>query len=186
MENKNPLEAVGPYEVLQSLVKYQNRWLTVREDTVVRPGGAKGIFGVVEMVPGSSVLAMDDGQNVFLVQEFKYGVRRDSLEVISGALEPGESPLQGAKRELKEELGIEAQQWTDLGMVDPFTTVVRSPNYMFLARNLSEGNPSPDDGEQLRTVKLPFETVLAMVLNGGITHAASCVAILRTARILGR
>ena len=186
MENKKSLETIGPYEVLTSEVKYQNRWITVREDAVVRPGEVRGIFGVVEMVPGSLVVVLDDHQNVFLVREFKYGIRRDSLELISGGLEVNESPLEGAKRELKEELGLVAEEWTDLGMVDPFTTVVRSPNYMFLARKLREGKANPDEGEELWVVKLPFEKVLALVFNGEITHSASCVAILRTARVLAK
>jgi len=103
---------------------------------------------------------------------------------MSGGLEEGETPLEGAKRELKEELGIEADQWVDLGMVDPFTTVVRSPNYMFLARNLRYGTGTPEEWEELEILKVPFSEAVAMVMRSEISHAASCICILKAARVL--
>lgn len=171
---------------LSSRIVYENKWMSVREDSVIRPGGNKGIFGVVEMVPGSSIVALDDKQHIFLVREFKYAVQRYSLEIISGGLDSDETPLQCAKRELTEELGMEAASWQDLGMIDPFTTAITSPNYMFLAQTLTQGSTNPDKDEELDIVTMPFDEALNLVLTGEITHGASCVAILRTARILGR
>jgi 8-oxo-dGTP pyrophosphatase MutT (NUDIX family) len=179
------LKNVGPYVVLSTEIKYKNPWISVREDTVIRPGGERGIFGVVEMIPGSSVVALTDNNEIYLVSEYKYGIKRESLEVISGAIEAGETPLDAAKRELVEELGIIANQWTDLGMVDPFTTVINSPNYIYLAKGLTLAEANPDAGEIVRLVKVHFDEALRLVLNGEITHSASCVAILRTARVLG-
>jgi len=186
MMNESSPRKVGPYTVLSSEIKYKNPWISVREDSVIRPGGAMGIFGIVEMVPGSSVVALNDSGEIYLAREYKYGIRRDSLEIISGAFEKGENSLETAKRELLEELGIKANRWTALGMVDPFTTVISSPNYMYLAQELSHAEANPDDGEVLRIVKVHFDEALRLVLDGQITHSASCVAILRTARVLGK
>ena len=72
--------AHGPYKVLSSEPRYRNRWIAVREDRVIRPGGSEGLFGVVEMVPGSSVLAIDGENNAYLVREYKYAL---------GARQPG-------------------------------------------------------------------------------------------------
>lgn len=174
----------GPYQVLNSRSVYQNPWISVREDSVIRPGGKEGYFGVIEMKAGSSVLALTDQNAVYLVKEYKYGIERDSIELMSGALEESESPLEAAKRELKEELGLEAQQWIDLGVVDPFTTVVHSPNYMFLAIGVTEVEQHPDEGEVLEIVKVPFPEVVDMVMRSEITHAASCVLILKADRYL--
>ena len=69
----------GPYEILSTRDVYRNPWIAVREDRVVRPGGAEGFFGVVEMKEGATVLALDPHQDVHLVREFKYAVERDSL-----------------------------------------------------------------------------------------------------------
>jgi len=176
----------GPYKVLASEPRYRNRWMAVREDRVIRPGGTEGFFGVVEMVAGSSVLALDDEDRVHLVREFKYALGCDSLEVISGGIDDGETPLAAAQRELREEAGLVAAEWQEMATVDPFTTAIRCRNHLFLARGLSQTAAAPDDGEELTLVTLPFDRALAMVLAGEITHAASCVLMLRAARLLGR
>lgn len=174
----------GPFQILSSREVYKNRWIQVREDEVVRPGGARGIFGVVEMKAGSSVLALTSERDVYLVREFKYAISKDSLETMSGALEEEESPLDAAKRELREELGLEAGQWINLGRVDPFTTIVHSPNYMFLALDLRVTRQSPDEGEVLHVLKIPLQEAVEMVIRGEITHSASCVLILKAERYL--
>lgn len=175
----------GPYLIESTKSVYTNPWISVREDHVIRPDGKPGIFGIVTMIPGSSVVAIDSKNNIFLVKEYKYGVGRETLELVSGGLNPDEDPLVAAKRELAEEIGIEASQWTSLGVVDPFTTVVASPNYIFLAQNIKAAEYPPEEGEFIAPVLVPFKDAIQMVLNGEITHAASCVGILRAARILG-
>jgi ADP-ribose pyrophosphatase len=177
---------VGPYTVLSSRAQYQNPWIRVREDRVIRPGGSEGLFGVVEMVGGSSVLAIDADEHAYLVREYKYAAARDSLEVVSGAIDAGEMPLAAAKRELREEAGLVAAEWQELGTVDPFTTAIRCTNHLFLAKSLSPTAADPDDGEEISVVRVPFTAALQMVLVGEITHASSCILILRAARLLGR
>src|SRR5215468_12042077 len=165
----------GPYTVLSSEPRYRNRWIALREDRVIRPGGSEGLFGVVEMTSGSSVLAIDADDTIFLVREYKYAIGRDSLEVVSGAMDEGETPLAAAQRELREETGLVAADWQPMGAVDPFTTAIRCVNHLFLARGLSHTTAAPEDGEALEVVSLSFETALGMVLDGGISHAGSCV-----------
>jgi len=177
---------VGPYQLLASEAKYRNRWIALREDRVIRPGGSEGLFGVVEMISGSSVLALDSDDKVFLVREYKYAIGRDSLEVVSGAMDEGETPLIAAQRELREETGLVATDWQAMGAVDPFTTAIRCVNHLFLARGLSHTAASPEDGEELTIVAVPFDEALRMVLAGEISHAGSCLLIMRTARLLGR
>jgi len=177
---------VGPYTVLHSRPVYENAWLKVREDRVRRAGGEEGSFGVVTMRPGVSVLAMEESGEVYLVREFKYGVGESTLEVVSGAIESGESPEQAGLRELGEEVGLMAGEWVDMGLVNPFTTVVHSPNHMFLARRLSKLRPMRERESAVEVVKAPFEEALGWVLEGKITHGASCVLILKTHVFLER
>lgn len=168
------------FKLLSSQVKYANPWLSVREDQVVRPDGSPGIFGVVSMLPGSTVLAIDHNDCVLFTREFKYGIGRESVELISGGIDGEESPLDCAKRELKEEAGVIAHKWSNLGSVDPFTTVISSVNYMFLAEHLDEtGSQTLDTGEILDIVRIPLLDAVASVMNSGITHGATCVAILK-------
>jgi ADP-ribose pyrophosphatase len=137
------------------------------------------------MVAGASVLPITDRGTVFLVCEYKYAVGCRSLEVISGGVEGEESPLSCAQRELQEEVGLAAARWDDLGRLDPFTTVVESPNYMFTARELSVVTPTPDPGEHLERVEVSFSEAIDLVMSGQITHGASCVTILKAARLCG-
>ena len=169
----------NPFKLLSSTNKYENPWISVREDKVIRPGGKEGIFGIIEMVAGASVLPVDDDGDVLLIKEYKYAVARETIEVISGGIDKDETPLEAAKRELREEAGVEAKEWVELGAVDPFTTIVNSSNHLFLAKGLDHFEPQPDEGEILERIKVSFKEALAMVEKGEITHSASCVLILK-------
>lgn len=170
----------GPWTVVASRVVYSDPWIDVRKDDVIRPDGKPGTYSVVAVRRGVTVLALDDEGVLHLTEEFHYGVGRVTLEGVSGGMEAGEEPLQTARRELAEELGIHARNWTDLGTVDPFTSSVDSPTRMFLARSLSHGPSNPEGTELIRCVKVPLAEAVAMVLDSRITHAPTCVAILKT------
>ncbi|MBW2970476.1 NUDIX hydrolase [Candidatus Woesearchaeota archaeon] len=176
----------GPWTIEETAIKYKNPWIEVREDQVIRPDGKPGIFGVVTMKGGVSVLALDDEGYVYLTKEFHYAVEEEIIEVASGAIDGGETPLETAKRELEEELGIKAGEWTSLGMINPFTTVIKSPSYLFLARKLSFTDANPDPTETIKLVKVKFEDALKMVMEGEITHGPSCVVILKAKEHLNK
>jgi len=176
----------GPWKIKNSIEKYKNPWIRVREDQVVRPDGKDGIFGVVEMVPGISVLPIDDKGYVYLTKEFHYGIERVSVEAASGAIEEGESDLAAAKRELKEELGIVADVWINLGKVDPFTTIINSSASLYLAKGLSFTETAPEGTEKIEKLKVRFTDALKMVMLSEITHGPTCVLILKTVEYLKR
>jgi ADP-ribose pyrophosphatase len=169
----------GPWKIRSTREIHRDRWVTLTVDEVVRPDGTPGTFSVVQVMPGVCVLAVDGDGIAYLAEEFRYAVGRPSLEVVGGGVEPGEAPLAAAKRELKEELGIEASDWTDLGALDPFTSMVLSPARVFLARGLRFGNHEREATEQIRCVKLPLAEAVRAVMDGRITHAPSCVLILK-------
>lgn len=171
----------GPWQIVESREVYRDPWIRLRRDEVIRPDGAAGSYSVVDLKPGVSVLAIDDDDNAYLTEEFHYGVGRVTLEAVSGGIDDGEAPLAAAQRELREELGIDAAEWTDLGMVDPFTGNVVSPTRLFLARSLTLGEPDLEGTELIRCVKRPFSQVTEMAMTGEITHAPSCVLILKIA-----
>lgn len=176
----------GPWKIKKREVKYKNPWIEVFEDQVIQPDGKSGIFGTVSMKDGVSVLALDQEGFVYLIEEFHYAVGRNCIETISGAIDQGESPLDAAKRELKEEIGAEAREWIDLGRVDPFTSAVHSMAYLWIARNFTFSRAKPESTEVIKVVRLPFEEVLQMVMESKITHGPSCVLILKAKAYLGK
>ena len=173
----------GPWKVKGSEIKYKNKWLEVREDDIVQPDGKDGVYGVVTMMPGVSVLPLDDEGNVHLVDEFKYAVGRYTIATVSGGIEHDDALLTG-KQELKEELGIEAREWIDLGTVDPFTSAINSPVNLYLARGLTFGETDHEGVEVIRPVKLSFEEAVKMAMESTITHSPSAALILKAARFL--
>src|SRR5258708_6038311 len=109
----------GPWTIVASHDIYADPWIHVRKDDVVRPDVKMGIHSVIRVRGGVTVLALDDAGFVHLTEEFHYAVGRITLEGVSGGCEDGEEPQATARRELREELGIEAERWTDLGVIDP-------------------------------------------------------------------
>jgi ADP-ribose pyrophosphatase len=165
----------GPWQILKSHEVYRDAWIAVRKDDVVRPDGKPGTHSVVTLKPGVTVLAIDDDDNVYLTEEFHYGVGRITIEAVSGGIEPDESHLETAKRELREELGIEADEWIDLGIVDPFTASVVSPTQLYLARKLRFGDQAPEGTEHIKCVKMKLAEAVQGVIDSEITHGPSCV-----------
>lgn len=174
----------GPWTIQATEQVYADPWLSVRCDRVIRPDGAPGTHSVVEIKPGVSVLACDADGQVYLTDEFHYAVGRHSLETVSGGIDAGETAEQAARRELEEELGITASELIPLGMVDPFTSSLVSPTALFLARDLRFGEAAPEGTELIRTVKIPLAEAVEKVECSEITHAPSCVLILKAERWL--
>jgi ADP-ribose pyrophosphatase len=173
MEKKN-----GPWKIKQSQSIFKNEFLEFINDEVVQPDGKDGEYATVQMKPGVLVLAIDDEGNVYLTKQFRYALGAESLEVIAGGIESG-APLENAKREAKEEMGIEADEWIDLGTAETDTSIVRSTAHFFIARRLKFAEPEREGTEAMKPVKMKFDEAVEKVLSGEIKHALSCLLILK-------
>lgn len=171
----------GPWWIQVSREVYRDPWIVVQRDEVIRPDGAPGSHCLIHLKAGVCILAIDDQEVVHLTDEFHYAVGRQSLEGVSGGIESGEDARITAARELREELGIEAAHWTDLGTIDPFTSIVLSPTRLYLARQLKFVGADPEGTEQIRHVPVPLDEAVRMVQDGRITHGPTCIALLRAA-----
>ena len=169
----------GPWKIKQTGDIYRDPFIHVWKDEVVRPDGKDGQHVVVSMKPGSCVLAIDADKNLHLTNEFHYGVGRYSIEAVSGGIEPGESPEVTAHRELQEELGLKAARLKFLSTVDPFTTIMISPTYLYFAQELTDVPASQEGTESIEKVILPLDEAWQKVCSGEITHAPTCILIAR-------
>ncbi|MDC0262223.1 NUDIX hydrolase [Planctomycetaceae bacterium] len=174
----------GPWFINASEVVYHDPWLSLRCDQVTRPDGQPGTYSVVTIKSGVSVLAMNEEGFVYLTDEFHYAIGRQSLETVSGGIDDKETAEQAARRELAEELGLIADELISLGTVDPFTGSLLSPTELFLARGISETEANPEGTELIEMVKVSFAEAVEKVMSGEITHAPSCVLILKAEKWL--
>lgn len=173
----------NPWKTLDSKVVYENPWIRVREDAVVRPDGKPGIYGVVETRLATGVIALTPENEVYLVGQYRYPMDSYSWEIIEGGSDDDESALDAAKRELREEAGLEASHWETLGPEIHLSNCHSNERgYLFLATGLTEVESSPDGTEELVIRKVPLAEALAMVDSGEIADAMSIMALLRLDR----
>lgn len=178
----------NPWQLVQPRVAWQDQRLTVRDDEVVQPDGRRGTFTFVETAHSVvAIVPLDLNHHVHLVRQWRYPWGRASWEIPAGYLEKAESPLQAARRELREEVGREAAHWQHLGTVYS-SGLVRAPFDLFLATGLAQTTieAALDDTEaDLISLAVPFDQAIAAVMDGTIVHAVTALALLRTARALG-
>ncbi len=174
--------ASGPWTRHARRIAYENPWLTVWHDEVTRPDGAPGIYGVVHFANvAAGVLALDDDDRVLLVGQHRYTLDAYAWEIPEGGVPDGESALDGARRELLEETGVEATGWHELARLHLSNSVSDELAVLFVATGLSHGVATPDGTEDLAVRWMPFTEVLEMTLDGRITDAMTVVAVERFA-----
>jgi len=176
--------ASGPWLRHTRRVAYENAWVTIWHDEVTRPDGSPGIYGVVHFANlAAGVLAVDERDRVLLVGQHRYALDEYSWEIPEGGVPDGETALDGARRELREETGVEAGTWRELARVHLSNSVSDELAILYLATDLRHGVATPDATEALEIRWLPFEDVLAMTLDGRISDAMTVVAVERLALI---
>jgi 8-oxo-dGTP pyrophosphatase MutT (NUDIX family) len=172
----------GPWIRRSRHVAYENPWVTVWHDEVDRPDGSPGIYGVVHFVASAvGVVVLDDDDRVLLVGQHRYTLDAYSWEIPEGGVPAGESPLDGARRELREETGVEANDWRELLRFHLSNSITDETGVLFAARALRHGQPDPDPTEELTIRWMPFDEAMAMIADGRITDALTIMALQRIA-----
>ncbi len=175
---------VNPWKTLSTEVKYDNPWIKVSEDKVIRPDGKDGIYGTVHFKNlAIGVLALDKDLNTWIVGQYRYPLKDYCWEIPEGGGDLKISPIETAKRELKEETGITAKNFKEILRMHLSNSVSDELSISYVATDLTFGIAEPDPDEILQVKKLPFLELYEMTLQGKITDSISVATILK-AKIL--
>jgi 8-oxo-dGTP pyrophosphatase MutT (NUDIX family) len=156
--------------------------MEVREDHVVNPGGGENHYGYVHFKNRAiAILPLDDDGNTWLVGQQRYTLGEYSWELPMGGAPLDESPLDAAKRELREETGLTATRWSEVMRLHTSNSITDEVGIVYVAEGLTQGEPEFEETEDLEIRKLPLDEAVRLVNDGEITDAISVAAILRIA-----
>ena len=160
------------------LLCYKGRILNVRKDKVTVINGTSD-REIIEHIGGAACAAITDDGKIALVKQFRKPFEDVILEVPAGKFNtPDEDPLEAMKRELREETGYTADEWTFLTRVKPSVGYTTEELYVYLARGLTPGETDFDDNEAIDEVLMDFDEAYDMACKGEITDAKTLIAIL--------
>ena len=177
-----PARAADPWGRRTTRSVYANPWIDVREDVVARADGSEGIYGVVGFRNVAlAIVPLFDDATTLLVGQHRYPLGTWSWEIPEGGGDPDLDPIAESARELREETGLVAARWTDLGVAHTSNSVTDEVAHVFLAEDLTEGAGDPDPTERLVPWRLPLSEAVQMALDSRITDALSVLGLLRAA-----
>jgi len=170
----------NPWQITSEKNIYNNPWISLTEYQVINPSGNPGIYGKVHFKNiAIGVIPLDNDMNTYLVGQYRFPLEQYSWELPEGGGPLGTDPLDSAKRELLEETGLKASNWTEVQRMYLSNSVSDELSILYLARGLEQFEAEPEDTEQLIVKKLPFNEVYHMVCDGEITDSMTVAGILK-------
>ena len=179
MKNRLPTTK-NPWQPQSSKLVFENPWLTLHEDEVINPGGGLSHYGKVNFKNlAIGIIPLDEDNNTWLVGQYRYVPDCYSWEIPMGGGPLHIEPLESAKRELKEETGLIANEWQLLMRCHTSNSVTDELGLVYVARDLTQGKTEFEETEDLLIKKLPLEEAVERVLNGEITDSLSIAGLLK-------
>jgi ADP-ribose pyrophosphatase len=160
-------------KIVSSVEKYSNSLFTVSEDHAVEPGGFQIKRAIVHHRGSAVMMPVDDRERVLLVRQYRLPAQHFLWELPAGSVDPGEKPLQTAKRELKEETGYHAKTWKKLISFFPSPGFLSEKMTIFLATGLTAGEATPMGDERITTRWFTAKEIEAAIDAGEIVDAKS-------------
>ena len=169
---------------LTSTTVFKGKLLHVMSDTVRLSNGRESVREHILHPGASMIIAMADEKTIVLERQYRYPLDRHFIELPAGKIDPGEDPLDTAKRELREECGYDAQEWRHLTTLHPCIAYANEHIELYLARDLASVGRQPDDGEFLEVLHVPITDALRWVREGHITEAKAVTGLLWAEKIM--
>ncbi len=177
-------EEKNPWTTLKEEIVYSNNWIDVVHKDVLTPNGKPGIYGQVNFKNiAIGVIPLDDEGYTWLVGQYRFPLNEYSWEIPEGGCPEGEDWLAAARRELKEETGLEANSFELISKLHTSNSVCNEVAYIYLARGLHMGESEPEDTEQLQVKRIKLSEAVDMVMNNQITDSMSVTGLLKAEKL---
>ncbi|MEM9258012.1 MAG: NUDIX hydrolase, partial [Bacteroidota bacterium] len=164
----------NPWQTKSTSVPYENPWIRIEHREVINPAGNPGIYGLVKYKNHAvGIVPVDDEGYTYLVGQYRYATDTYEWEIPEGGCPVGTDLLATAKRELKEETGLVAEEWTQIMDFYLSNSVTDEYGVAFLARGLRQEEAEPEDTEDLALRRVPLKEAIQMTLDGSIKDALS-------------
>lgn len=185
-DNNNKPVTIGPWQRKSRAQVYENPWINLTHEEVITPAGSDGIYGKVHFKNRAiGIIPLDENHNTVLVGQYRYALDEYSWEIPMGGGPLHEDPLQCAQRELKEETGLYGGDWQQLFKLHTSNSVTDEEGYVFLARDLMQGEQALEDTEKDLVLKhLPFSEAISLLEQGGITDVISIAGLLAVEKMI--
>lgn len=162
---------------VRSRVAFTGRAFNVRVDQVREPGMEKlQTREVVSHGPSAVILAHDPARGILFVRQYRHAVGRHLWELPAGGFNPGEQPRLAARRELREETGYFARKWKLIARFFPSPGFLDEEMYLFLAEELSEGDPQVEEDEHIEVAWFSFDAIAKMLNTGTLSDGKTLAA----------
>ena len=170
-----------PWPIISSGIERAFRIFRLRTDRARSPlTGEEHDFVVLESPPWVNVIPLTRNEEVVLIRQYRHGTREVCLEIPGGLVEPADTPLSAAKRELLEETGYRGENWIDLGFVHPNPAIQDNRCHTFLALGVTQAGPQAlDEKEDIEVLLRPLAEIPRLIRTGEISHALVVAAFWR-------
>lgn len=157
---------------------YSGKIFDVEQRTVKLPDGREGIYDIVKSFDACAIVALDDDDNVIMVNQYRQSAKKVLLEIPAGKIDPGEDPDVCALRELAEETGYRANSIKKLASIRVSPGFVTEVIHIYKATGLTLGDTDFDDDEFIEITKIPLSSVYDMISSGEIEDAKTISGLL--------
>jgi ADP-ribose pyrophosphatase len=164
---------IKPWKCIRSQPAQSFRVFSIRTDTTISPRtGTEHDFYIIESRDWINVIPLTTDHQVVMIRQYRHGSREVTLEIPGGLSDPGDTPEKAAARELLEETGYQAKEWTKIGVVNPNPAIFNNRCYTFLAQDIKKiAAPTPDQAEDIEVILIPLSKIPELIRKGEIDHA---------------